>query len=557
MLSDKRAALLLVTAITALKLEEMNAYRRNFDARQSSNSNIPLWKQRACEKSQKQRQNAHYVCDEKGDFKCLPGWQGDLCQVPMCRRGCDPMNGYCQRPGECRCRIGYSGELCDKCIPLPGCQHGGCTKPFECICKPGWAGLFCTEPSCRTGCHSTRGYCEAPGECRCRIGYAGRTCSECATMPGCQHGTCNKPLECLCLPGYTGLLCQTPICDPDCSKQHGYCRKPGECRCKVGWTGSQCDKCFPYPGCANGDCEAPWECNCHPGWGGMLCDEKLTYCVEHPDTCENGGKCTSLSREDGSYQCQCRQGFLGKNCEIRDDFLLTSEAPPRITPPTPAELELELDGELDQNGQQHIGTGVPDDSAPGDGLVGEKLPAGNEPERRKNDTAANVAAAGAGAEAGLMNPLPGNSNATRTTLVVATGTGSHNATNEALSAVTTRRATPIPLTSGEKAVKGNATSVTAATGPQPRPPPPIVASQEQTIANLAPAGTGTATAAPTATTAATSVTSHKDKPNVADEEEDEDDEDDEEDEDGEYDEEEDEDEDDEEDDSDQLIPNII
>jgi len=282
--------------------------------------------------------------------------------------------------------------------------------------------------------------------------------------------------------------------------------------------------------------------------------------VEHPDTCENGGKCTSLSREDGSYQCQCRQGFLGKNCEIRDDFLLTSEAPPRITPPTPAELVLELDGELDQNGQQDIGAGVPDDSEPGGGLVGEKLPAGNEPERRKNDTVANVATAGTGAGAGPMNSLPGNSNATRTTLVVATETGSDNATNEALSAVTTRRATPIPLTSGEKTVKGNATSVSVATGPQSRPPLPIVASQEQTIANLAPAGTVTVTAttAPTATTAATSVTSHKeDKPNVADEEEDEDDEDDEEDEDGEYDEEEDEDEDDEEDDSDQLIPNII
>lgn len=53
--------------------------------------------------------------------------------------------GYCQRPGECRCRIGYTGELCDKCIPLPGCQHGDCTKPFECLCRPGWDGLFCTE----------------------------------------------------------------------------------------------------------------------------------------------------------------------------------------------------------------------------------------------------------------------------------------------------------------------------------------------------------------------------------------------------------------------------
>lgn len=47
----------------------------------------------ACEKAQKYKANSHYVCDDKGDVKCLPGWQGDLCQVPMCRKSCDPMNG--------------------------------------------------------------------------------------------------------------------------------------------------------------------------------------------------------------------------------------------------------------------------------------------------------------------------------------------------------------------------------------------------------------------------------------------------------------------------------
>ncbi|XP_058978223.1 tenascin [Musca domestica] len=311
---------------------------QNYDTKYTKAS-IPLWKQRACEKAQKQKANSHYTCDDKGDVKCLPGWQGDLCQVPMCRKGCDPMNGYCQRPGECRCRIGYTGELCDKCIPLPGCQHGDCTKPFECICRPGWDGLFCTEPSCREGCHNTRGYCEAPNECRCRIGWAGRNCSDCAVLPGCQHGTCNKPLECNCLPGYTGLLCQLPICASDCHKQHGYCKKPGECRCKVGWTGPKCDQCFPYPGCVNGDCEKPWECNCKPGWGGILCDEALTYCKENPNICENGGKCISLTKEDGSYHCQCRQGYLGKNCEIIDEFLITSTVAPRITPPPPLDWE--------------------------------------------------------------------------------------------------------------------------------------------------------------------------------------------------------------------------
>lgn len=75
----------------------------------------------------------------------LSGWQGDLCDVPICRKGCDPMQGYCKRPGECRCNLGFYGDKCERCIPLPGCQHGTCNVSFECICNKGWDGLFCSE----------------------------------------------------------------------------------------------------------------------------------------------------------------------------------------------------------------------------------------------------------------------------------------------------------------------------------------------------------------------------------------------------------------------------
>ncbi|SPP89614.1 protein jagged-1 [Drosophila guanche] len=545
-----QATLLLTTIIATLSIEDGWAFLRNFEVRQSSGSKIPLWKQRACEKPQNLKANAHYLCDEEGDFTCLPGWQGDLCQVPMCRRGCDPMNGYCHRPGECRCRIGYSGEMCETCIPLPGCQHGDCTKPFECICKPGWAGLFCTEPTCRSGCHSTRGYCEAPGECRCRIGYAGRTCSECATMPGCQQGTCTKPLECLCLPGYTGLLCQTPLCASDCSTQHGYCRKPGECRCKVGWTGSQCDKCFPYPGCANGDCEAPWECNCHSGWGGMLCDEKLSYCTDNPGTCENEGKCLSVSREGGSFRCLCRQGYLGKNCEIRDDFLLTSLAPQLITPP-PLELGLELDDV--RSVDTDVNEGVPDASGNTVGQV-EKLPA--------------AVPAPTTLTPGTAPPSIATTRTTATTSTMATfpaagaGSvpGSHNTTYKALSvaaslpdgatsmghAATTPKATAAKAMAG---AKGNATSWAV---------PSLVPGPTESSTDFAGHVQKKETSAPAVPTTpkgvTTTFTSRKDGPAAV---EDDDDDDDEEDAEYEEDDEENEDEKDEEevDGSDQFLPN--
>lgn len=172
---------------------------------------VPKWKKQACEVPANQNDQSHYTCDDNGEVKCLPGqsgdslfffslctfqferifigWQGDLCNVPMCRKGCDPMQGYCKRPGECRCNLGFYGEKCDRCIPLPGCQHGYCNVSFECVCHKGWDGLFCTDRKlnnvnmhswiapnylpfrlaiCREDCHPTRGYCEGPSECRCR-----------------------------------------------------------------------------------------------------------------------------------------------------------------------------------------------------------------------------------------------------------------------------------------------------------------------------------------------------------------------------------------------------
>lgn len=45
----------------------------------------------------------------------------------------------------CRCKLGFYGENCERCIPLPGCQHGGCRSPFQCVCHKGYEGIFCQE----------------------------------------------------------------------------------------------------------------------------------------------------------------------------------------------------------------------------------------------------------------------------------------------------------------------------------------------------------------------------------------------------------------------------
>ena len=68
-----------------------------------------------------------------------------MCDVPICRKGCDPLNGYCRKPNECTCRLGYYGELCNKCIRMIGCEYGYCNSSFQCLCRDGWNGLFCSE----------------------------------------------------------------------------------------------------------------------------------------------------------------------------------------------------------------------------------------------------------------------------------------------------------------------------------------------------------------------------------------------------------------------------
>merc|ERR1712215_588110 len=76
---------------------------------------------------------------------CYEGWQGDLCDVPVCKEGCSLRNGYCLEPNECLCKLGWKGDECKTCARYPGCQHGTCKRPWECTCEPGWDGTYCNE----------------------------------------------------------------------------------------------------------------------------------------------------------------------------------------------------------------------------------------------------------------------------------------------------------------------------------------------------------------------------------------------------------------------------
>ena len=77
---------------------------------------------------------------------------------------------------------------------------------------------------------------------------------------------------------------------------------------------SNIDVCNPSP-CKNGVCINEIEkytCNCSgTGYDGKNCEADINECFEN-DPCQNQGQCKN---KNGTYDCICKNGFNGTNCE--------------------------------------------------------------------------------------------------------------------------------------------------------------------------------------------------------------------------------------------------
>ncbi|XP_054901592.1 protein jagged-1 [Poeciliopsis prolifica] len=158
---------------------------------------------------------------------------------------------------------------------------------------------------------------------RCDSNYYGPFCNKfCRARDDFfGHFGCDPSGSKVCMEGWTGPECKEAVCRQGCHQTHGSCTVPGECKCHYGWTGSLCDQCEKFPGCVYGSCTEPWQCVCDVNWGGLLCDKDLNYCGTH-QPCKNGGTCTNT--EPNEYQCECQDGFRGRNCDIVEHACLSS-----------------------------------------------------------------------------------------------------------------------------------------------------------------------------------------------------------------------------------------
>lgn len=85
------------------------------------------------------------------------------------------------------------------------------------------------------------------------------------------------------------------------------------------------DACRTAP-CANGGkCIAgegdAYTCQCREGFVGKNCAQE-NKCSADKNPCQNGAECQSVGAS-GDYQCTCKAGFSGKNCEVNDPCSLT------------------------------------------------------------------------------------------------------------------------------------------------------------------------------------------------------------------------------------------
>ena len=219
-----------------------------------------------------------------------------------------PDNSACQNTAgdyNCKCHAGFEGNLCtdiDECAITTSCHSNAtCSNKdgsYKCSCDPGFYG---NGKNCKRGqCDDKRcpfgQKCVSPtsDKCACKRGFTSGQktdfcldVDECALGHGCHpKSTCENSdgsYTCTCNTGYfgNGRMCEEGNCTEDLCPPNEQCVSPSgiACRCYDGFERDN-----------NGLCEDIDECSI----GKYICEENA-----------------DCSNTDGSFKCNCREGFFG------------------------------------------------------------------------------------------------------------------------------------------------------------------------------------------------------------------------------------------------------
>ncbi|XP_071107672.1 uncharacterized protein [Haliotis cracherodii] len=253
----------------------------------------------------------------------------------------------------CTCKEDYTGDRCeseiDYCRSNP-CLNGATCKPklggFDCECiaateckmersetdfNPGAEYITLlsstTVDACRAKCISNS-TCVAMGFYTDNNACVLLNEEQARMKPTTGATGPYYEKRCERKPYFNGTYCQTDLrnnCSTNDCQGDSVCRDLNgryECVCPSGgqYTKPHCESknnsCSDEP-CKNGGTCNPWgdvryQCTCRPGFAGVNCETDVDECKQNPDGCLYGGRCVDGSN---SYSCSCKPGFEDDHCQ--------------------------------------------------------------------------------------------------------------------------------------------------------------------------------------------------------------------------------------------------
>ncbi|KAL3875697.1 hypothetical protein ACJMK2_033625, partial [Sinanodonta woodiana] len=121
--------------------------------------------------------------------------------------------------------------------------------------------------------------------------------NDCASSPCSQYGMCQNLVN--------GSKCLCPIYGnyqlPLCERSSNFCSSSP---CQNGGTCQQFESVH-------------YQCTCRPGFTGQNCETNVDNCKDNPDGCLYGGMCND---GDNKYNCSCKNGFNGDHCNLSPNY---------------------------------------------------------------------------------------------------------------------------------------------------------------------------------------------------------------------------------------------